>query len=148
MMADARTTDEAQIRALAESCVKAVRAKDVDAVVSFCDPDLLLFDLPPPLEYRGIDAYRKSLQEWFSTFEGPVGFEVRDVQITASEGVAFGHSFNRITGRRTNGEETDVWVRATTGWRKVDGRWRVVHEHVSVPFYMDGSGKAAVDLQP
>lgn len=41
-----------------------------------------------------------------------------------------------------------MWVRATTCWRKVDGRWRVVHEHVSVPFYMDGSEKAAVDLKP
>jgi PhnB protein len=39
-------------------------------------------------------------------------------------------------------------VRATVGFRKVDGKWRVVHEHVSVPFYMDGSYKAAVDLKP
>ena len=46
-----------------------------------------------------------------------------------------------------NGEETDVWVRATVGLRKIDGRWKIIHEHASVPFYMDGSYRAAVDLE-
>jgi ketosteroid isomerase-like protein len=62
--------------------------------------------------------------------------------------VAFSHSLNRISGKRTNGEETDVWVRATACFRKMDGKWKVTHEHFSVPFYMDGSGRAAVDLKP
>jgi ketosteroid isomerase-like protein len=145
---NASTAEEARIRELAESCANAVRAKDVDAVVSFYDHDLLLYDLPPPLAHRGIDAYRKSLQEWFATFEGRVGFEVRDLGISASGSVAFAHSLNRITGRRTNGDETDVWVRATTCWRKAGGTWRIAHEHVSVPFHMDGSEKAALDLKP
>jgi ketosteroid isomerase-like protein len=34
------------------------------------------------------------------------------------------------------------------GWRKREGEWLVTHEHVSVPFYMDGSLRAAVDLKP
>jgi len=42
----------------------------------------------------------------------------------------------------------DLWFRATDGLRKVDGRWQVTHEHNSTPFYMDGSLKAAVDLEP
>ena len=62
--------------------------------------------------------------------------------------VAFGDSLNRISGTRTDGEETDVWVRATIGCRKIDGKWMIAHEHASVPFHMDGSYKAAVDLEP
>ena len=62
--------------------------------------------------------------------------------------MAFSHSLNRITGKRTNGEDTNVWVRGTVCYRKSDGAWRVAHEHGSVPFYMDGSLRAAVDLQP
>ena len=27
-------------------------------------------------------------------------------------------------------------------------QWKIMHEHSSVPFYMDGSFKAAVDLKP
>jgi ketosteroid isomerase-like protein len=42
----------------------------------------------------------------------------------------------------------DLWFRSTTCFRKVDGEWRVAHEHSSTPFYMDGSMRAAVDLLP
>jgi hypothetical protein len=31
--------------------------------------------------------------------------------------------------------------------RKIDGQWKVVHEHVSVPFDME-TGKAMLDLKP
>lgn len=54
----------------------------------------------------------------------------------------------RISGQRTNSEDTDIWVRETIGLRKIDGRWLITHEHESVPFYMDGSNRAAVDLKP
>ena len=89
---------------------------------------ILLFDLAPPLQYRGADAYRKSLQEWFATFQGDVGYEIRELSITAGDVVAFSHSLNRITGKRTNGVETDVWVRATVCYHKVNGAWIVAHK--------------------
>ena len=62
--------------------------------------------------------------------------------------MTFCHSLNRISGQRTNSEDTDIWVRETIGLRKIDGRWLITHEHESVPFYMDGSNRAAVDLKP
>jgi ketosteroid isomerase-like protein len=73
---------------------------------------------------------------------------MRDLSITAGDDVAFCRSLNRISGTRTDGEQTDVWGRATVCYRKIDGKWMVTHEHVSVPFYMDDSNKAAVDLKP
>ena len=53
-----------------------------------------------------------------------------------------------MTGARTDGAHTDVWLRATVCFRRVDGAWKVAHEHASVPFYMDGSFRAAIDLKP
>jgi uncharacterized protein (TIGR02246 family) len=141
-------TDEAQIRALIEDWADAVRAKNIDRCISHYAKDILSFDLAPPLQYTGSDALRKSLEEWFPTFDGPVGYEIRELDISVGSDTAFSHSINHISGKRTNGEESDVWVRATVGFRKVDGRWLVTHEHVSVPFYMDGSYRAAVDLKP
>lgn len=73
---------------------------------------------------------------------------MRDVHVTAGGGVAFARMLNRILGMRTDGEATDLWVRATVCFRKIGGEWKVIHEHVSVPFYMDGSFRAAVDLNP
>jgi ketosteroid isomerase-like protein len=40
-----------------------------------------------------------------------------------------------------------MWLRATLGFRKIDGNWFVTHEHSSVPFEVE-SGKAAVTLKP
>ena len=41
-----------------------------------------------------------------------------------------------------------MWTRSTVVFRKEGGAWKVMHVHSSVPFYMDGSRKAAVDLKP
>jgi uncharacterized protein (TIGR02246 family) len=143
-----RATAEAQICKLMDKWAEALRAKDIKGLMSHYAADILTFDIAPPLQYRGAEAYRKNWEDWFPTFRGPIGYEIRDVRITASDDVAFCHSLNRISGTRTNGEATDVWVRATVGFRKIDGKWTVTHEHVSVPFYMDGSDRAAVDLKP
>jgi len=140
--------EEVQLRKLIEDWAEAVRDKDVDRYVSHYARNILLFDLAPPLEYSGTDALRKSLEEWFPTFDGGIGFEIHRLQISIGNDAAFSHSLNHISGTRTTGEETDVWVRATVGFRKVEGKWLVTHEHVSVPFYMDGSNRAAVDLKP
>jgi len=133
-----RSADEARIRESIESWMKALRAKDVDGVMSHYTPDILTFDLAPPLQHVGAD-YRRSFEEWFETFRGPVQVEVRDLHVTVGDDVAFTHSLNHLSGARTSGDDTDVWVRATVCFRKIDGRWLAAHEHVSVPFYMDGA---------
>jgi ketosteroid isomerase-like protein len=145
--AENRARDEAQVRRRIESWTKALRAKDLDGVLSHCVPDILTFDLAPPLQHRG-EAYGGGLAEWFPTWEGPIGYELRDLHVTTGEDVAFSHSLNRLTGKRTDGQATDVWFRSTVCFRKIDGEWMVVHEHTSVPFYMDGSYRASVDLTP
>jgi ketosteroid isomerase-like protein len=126
----------------------AVRAKNLDRAITYYAADVVSFDLAPPLQYVGRAAVRKSLAEWFPTFEGPIGYDVHDLRITTGGDVAFCRSLNRITGIRTNAEKTDVWVRATIGCRRVGDRWLITHEHASVPFHMDGSDRAAIDLKP
>jgi hypothetical protein len=61
--------------------------------------------------------------------------------------VAFCRSLNRISGKRTDGTETDVWGRTTVGCHRIGGRWMIAHEHASVPLYMDGSDRAASILR-
>ena len=145
---NSKTIHEVQIRQLIDCWACAIRDKNIGAAVSHYARDILLYDLAPPLVHRGVDLYRKELAEWFATFQGAVGFKVHDLSITVGDGVAFATSLNHITGKRTNGEQTDVWVRATIGFAKEEGGWKATHEHFSVPFYMDGSNKAAVDLKP
>ena len=139
--------DGGQIRALIDDQIKAVRAKDVSGLLASYAPDVLVFDLVKPLQYHGSDALRKRAAEWLSSFEGPVGYEVRDLSITAGDDVAFCHSLNRVTGTTTQGKKIDMSWRATLCCRKIDGKWMVTHGHSSVPFDME-SGKASLDLKP
>ena len=141
-------TNEGQIRDLIHSWTNSIRDKNIDAVMAHYAKDILVFDLAPPLQYAGIDAYRKNFEEWFSSFQGSIGYEITELMINSDGEAAFSRSLNRITGKRTNGEQTDVWVRATVGFGRIDGKWTIVHEHFSVPFYMQPPFKAALDLKP
>ena len=145
-----RTDNESQIRSLREKLTTALRAKDADGVVSHFAPETVMFVLAPPLQYKtGENAPGlQGIKEWFDSFAGEIDYEVRELQITAGETVAFCHSLNRVSGTNSDdGEKTDIWIRETLGLRKIDGEWKIAHQHQSVPFYMD-SIKAAIDLKP
>ena len=141
--------EEAAIRGLVEAQAKAVSAKDAEGALAPYAPGIVKFDLAPPLSHVGPQALdRQGLEEWFATWRGPIGYQPRDLSFTLRGDLAFGHGFLRISGTKTDGEQADVWARLTLCLERGEGRWRVVHEHVSVPFYMDGSYRAAVDLEP
>jgi uncharacterized protein (TIGR02246 family) len=141
------TNAESQIRALIEESAEAVRARDPDLSLAGYARDVVGFDLIEPLRYEGRDALRTRLESWFSSFEGDIGYENRDLTVAASDDVAFAHSRNHVTGTLTNGRKLDMWWRATLCLRKLDGRWMVTHTHASVPFDME-TLRASVDLAP
>jgi PhnB protein len=141
-----QATDEAQIRKVIDDWASALRNKDADAVLFHYALSLTHFSLAPPLLSARSDA--EDLTTWFATWQGPIGYEIHDLNITVGNDVAFSHSVNRMHGTNTAGGKDDLWFRHTLGFRKISGEWKITHEHESVPFYMDGSFKAAVDLKP
>jgi uncharacterized protein (TIGR02246 family) len=142
-----RSTNEAAIRDLVDRLVKAVRAKDLDGVMSAYAPGLVAFDIVPPLQYVGAESYEKPWREVFELYESPLQYEVRDLRIIAGDDVAFSHSLNRLTGTMKNGRKTDLWLRWSAGYRKIDGKWLIAHLQASVPVDM-ATGKARLDLKP
>ncbi|NJL79787.1 MAG: SgcJ/EcaC family oxidoreductase [Richelia sp. RM2_1_2] len=141
------TTDEAEIRQIIDNWVEFVRAKDIDGLMSHYVDDSVLFDIMPPLKHQGASAYRQLWEQCFPYFQGDIGYEIRDLNITVGSDVAFSHSLNRMSGTTTNGEEIDNWMRVTVCYQKIDGKWMVIHDHVSVPINMENS-KALFDLKP
>jgi ketosteroid isomerase-like protein len=139
--------DEADIRALIESVHKAHHNKDAAAMVAPYAQDAVIFDLAPPLSHRGMNLQEK--QAWLDTWEGPIDRESRDLSITVSGGFACCHGFYRLSGTpKAAGRPVSFWMRATVCLLRDGGAWRIVHEHTSVPFYMDGSLRPAFDLNP
>jgi ketosteroid isomerase-like protein len=125
----------------------AVRAKDIIGAMSSSASDILSFDVVDPLQYVGLDALKKHLEGWYSSFQGPIGLEICELNTTAGNDGAFSHSLNQVIGTKTDGKKIEMYWRATGCYRKVDGKWLVSHEHNSVPFE-PASGKASLHLKP
>ena len=142
----ANPTQHAQIRAVVADWAEAMRNKDAERVVAFGAPEFVQFSLAPPL--IATDADVKGLKAWFAKWKGPLGFELRDLHVTAGDDVAFCFCLSHLQGTDTDGETSDLWFRQTLCFRKIAGAWKIVHAHESVPFYMDGSFRAALDLKP
>ncbi len=143
----AEAVDQAEIRRLIAEHVQAVRARDIDTLVSHYANDVRSFDVVNPLQTTGTDAIRKRLKEWFSTLRGPLGFEIHDLEIVTGHNVAFCCGVSGVSATTTNETKLNMWYRTTICYRKINGNWRITHEHDSVPFDA-ASGRASLDLKP
>jgi uncharacterized protein (TIGR02246 family) len=141
--------DEQEIRAMIDRYEIAFQAKDVLTVMTFYAPgdQVTAFDIVPPLEKTGHDAYRKNFEGFFAGYEGPLQTEVRNLMVMASGDVAFLTCLERFSGVLKGGQKSDMWCRVTSGLRKIGGKWLIVHDHLSVPVDFE-TGKALLELKP
>jgi ketosteroid isomerase-like protein len=146
-MATQPAIDEADIRQRIDTLLVALRAMDLEGVMSIYAPDLVSFDLGPPLRHVGANPKRKNWVDAFAMIQPPLGYEMRDLTITVGDDVAVGHSLNRISGTLPNGDRIKFWLRWTACLRKIEGTWLIAHDHVSVPVDV-ASGRALFDLEP
>ncbi len=121
---------EAQVRDLLAAWTKAVRARDMQGVLVNHSPDIVMFDVPPPDQWRGIQAYRESWELFFRYFGDHGEFEITEMDIAASGDLAYGYGLLQCRG---SNDSAAFPVRLTVCLRRVDGAWTIVHEHHSVP---------------
>lgn len=138
---------ESEVRALFDSRSDAMRAKDIDRLMPLYAPDIVYFDIVPPLQYVGAATLRGRFLHWFEGWKSPIGMDVRDLNIVASGDVAVASMLIRASGTRANGRDVGYWVRTSNGCRRSDGRWLITHEHVSLPIDFE-SGRVVMDLVP
>lgn len=134
-MSDDSRTEETRIKALLEAWADAVRRHDLPAILAHHDPDVLMFDVPQPLQSKGIEAYEQSWDLFFRYHQPGTAFDIEEVAVTASQSVAFATAIMRCgAGASSKAAEKDGFLfRLTVGLREVDGAWRIAHEHHSVP---------------
>jgi len=142
-----KNNDEAEIQRLLDDGTRSIRDKNLEGVMSLYAPEVVSFDIVPPLRYLGAEAFRNVWEEVFSSFQGPIGYEMHDLSITVGDDVAFTHSLNRIRGTLTTGQKTDLWLRWTACFQKINGTWLIVHHQNSVPVDLE-TGRAVLDLKP
>ena len=127
--------DEVRIKTLLEDWADAVRRRDLPAILAHHTDDIVMFDLPLPLQCRGIEAYRQTWDLFFRGNKPGTAFEFRELAVTAGADVAFAVAILWCgPGASSNPKDKDGFLfRLTVGLRKIDGDWRITHEHHSEP---------------
>jgi uncharacterized protein (TIGR02246 family) len=130
-----RGTAESRIKALIEAWADAVRRHDLSGILAYHEQDVVMFDVPPPLQSRGMDEYKKTWDLFFEYHKPSQAFDIEELAITAGEDVAFAVAIMRCGSGTLKGppKEAGFLFRLTIGLRKLDGDWRITHEHHSVP---------------
>ena len=142
-------TDRKAILMSLEEGFAAIAAGDAQRAVAGLAPDVVAYELQPPLAFTGDEARDPAgLREWFATWQAPPKIALRDPRVEIEGPLAVVYALANMQGRKTDGADIDLWYRATFVLRGDGGGWQLVHTHTSVPFRMDGSEKAALDLRP
>jgi ketosteroid isomerase-like protein len=126
--------EENQVREVLESWAKATRQNRKDDILKNHAPDLLIFDVLPPMKYESAESYRRSWDDWQPETQGEGQFDLENLAVTVGSNVAFAHCFIRCGGTAPDGRSFQDLVRATFCLKKLGGSWKVLHQHISKPF--------------
>ena len=134
-MDEARSSskEDLAVRNVVESWAAAVRRKDYEEILKNHSSDVVMFDVPPPFQSKGIEAYKRTWDLFFSCSGDPVVFEITEMTVFADSNVAFVIARMRCTEPGSQGEREELEFRLTIGLQKIDGQWIIMHEHHSVP---------------
>ena len=89
---------EAEIKALIEAWADAVRRHDLPAILAHHDDDIVMFDVPPPLQSLGMAAYTKTWDLFFAYHQSGQAFAVEELQMCVGDTVAL-RSLSCVAGR-------------------------------------------------
>ncbi|GAB3226990.1 YybH family protein [Spirosoma arcticum] len=139
--------NEVQLYEFIEKGVNAIRAKDINTLLPLFAADIVSFDVVGQLRYVGTEAIQKRMETWFSSFkEGPIGYEISELNVDIATDMAFCHRINHVSGSLQTGQQLDMRWRETSCYRKLDGQWLIIHQHSSAPFD-PASGMASLSLE-
>ena len=145
--ADAEKSDKQQITDLENGLIAATNNKNVDEMMSFYDGTdrLIIFDAIPPLKYSGTNAWHKNLEGFVAAYN-PGILELTDLQVATDGKLGYAHSIQHFKGTDTNGKHVEMAFRVTDCLEKENGKWKIVHEHNSMPIDY-ASGKAFLNAE-
>ena len=145
----AKESSEAEIRAMEAAMIKAFAAKHLDTALGYYlqDDTLFVFDAIPPRQYVGIKAWRADNEGFLALFQGPLKAEMSDLSVTANGKLGFGHNIQHFSGTGKDGKPIDMTFRVSDGYKKINGKWVIVEEHISFPVDIT-TGKADFSSKP
>lgn len=129
-----KVTNKTAIKAVIDDFMAALCAKDVKRMMSHYAPDVVVYDVKPPFQTKGAVAWKHTWEACIGYFPASFKIEIKDLVIHGSEDVAISHYLFRLYGPEKDHAAMQTWMRTTTGFKKIQGKWKIVHEHGSLPF--------------
>jgi len=145
---EASAKDRAALATVTQNIVTGFSTRNMEMIMSSYSPneDLVVFDISPPLKYVGAKALRDLNQRWLDSFVGKIEGVYSDLNVTVVGDVAYGYNTQHWKFTRPDGSIFAFTARLSNVYRKIDGRWRIVQEHGSVPVDL-ASLKPVLDAQ-
>jgi ketosteroid isomerase-like protein len=138
--------DKAEIKKMIDDFMAALCNKDVKRMMSGYASDVVIYDVKPPFFTKGAVAWKHTWEACIDYFPASFQVEIRDLYIHVGGDVAISHYFFRLKGKEKDHDAMQTWMRTTTGYKRQQGKWKVVHEHGSLPFNPH-TGKAMFTLE-
>jgi len=125
----------AEIRAIQLSIASAAEARNLDTVMSHYLPGdkLFVFDMYPPRAYLGWNAFREDWKNFIDNLKGPISYKLGNLEAVSDSEFGYTHMVQYIRGTTLDGKPFKLNLRETDVYRKINGKWMIVHVHASVP---------------
>lgn len=133
--ANNRSVEKEAVKETITGLFDAICRKDVKGIMSYYAPDMIAYDVKPPFQVKGAVAWKHNWEACIGYFPDEFGTEISDLRIYVNAGLAFAHYMFRLTGPETDHPAMQTWIRSTTGFKKQHSKWKIVHEHGSLPFH-------------
>ncbi|MBC7658260.1 MAG: nuclear transport factor 2 family protein [Chitinophagaceae bacterium] len=144
-----RSNHKNDVAAVLDAFTCAIQLGDLECIVAFYADPLVAFDLMPPLQFKDLAKYKDISwkQSFIDHFQFPITYQVVDRKIHAEDKIAFAHGLLRVEGVSKKGEVMEMWMRNTTCLQRIGGRWKISHEHNSIPIESN-TMKGMINLEP
>ncbi len=140
-------TSEDEIRKVFQEWFEDSAAKNLDAVMTKIAHDVVSYEHRTPLKYEGEPAVRQVCAQGFEAAKGVFRWDIPDLRIVVRGDIAITWGLDHLQAREPGTEGWQYWSRGTRVFQKVEGKWRMIHQHLSFPLD-PATGRAAMDLSP
>ena len=140
---------ESELQLLNGRLADGIRAKDIDKIMAcYQNSDkLVVFDLIPPLQYKGWDSYKANWEGFLKGCTDSPTWDESELHFMGGQTWAFSHSIVHMTCTMAQDKKMDITLRVTNGYANFKGKWLIAHQHISVP--VDPmTGKADLQSKP
>lgn len=135
MNADSKThQSEQELRQLISNWSQALEARDAAGLVADYTPEVVSYDAIPPYKNVGPATIRQAWEHCLPYFPETFKSEHRDLAFHIDGDMAVVHGLHHFVTESPEEACGQTWMRVTVCYRRINGKWKVFHEHISVPF--------------